>query len=86
MPLTKSAIKRSKQTLVRQERLRPFKTRMKTIMRKVSDAVAAGKKDEAAKMLPEAYKVIDTAAKKNIIHRRNADRKKSGLARMVGAK
>ncbi len=64
MPLTKSAIKRAKQNLVRQSRLRPYKTRMKTILRKVTDAVNAGNKEEAAKMLPEAQKYIDIAVKK----------------------
>ena len=86
MPLTKSAIKRAKQNAVRQDRLRPYRTRMKTVMRKFADAVKAGKKDEAAKLLPEAYKVIDTAAKKNLIHPKNASNKKSLLARMVAAK
>ena len=45
-----------------------------------------GKKDEALKLLPKVYKVIDTAAKKNIIHKNNAARKKSLYARMVAAK
>ena len=86
MPLTKSAIKRSKQNDSRHARLVPFKTNMKTMIRKVSDAVKEGKQDEAKALLPQVYKSIDTAAKKQIIHKNTADRKKSLVARMVGAK
>lgn len=59
---------------------------MKTMIRKVEELAKAGKKDEAAKILPLAYKSIDMAAKKYVIHRKNADRKKSSLARMVSTK
>lgn len=82
MPITKSALKASKQSRVRQTRLLPYKTRMRTLMRSVRDAVKEGKKAEAEKMLPQVYKAIDMAAKKRIIHRKNADRKKAAMARL----
>lgn len=83
MPITKSAIKASKQSKVRQSRLLPFKTQMRTLMRKMRDTVAAGKKDEAIKLLPLVQKSIDTAAKKGIIKPNNADNKKSSMARAL---
>lgn len=86
MPRTKSATKSARQSSDRQTRLQPFKTHMKTMMRKISDATKAGKNDEAAKLLPTVYKSIDMAAKKNLIHRKSADRKKSLVARMLAAK
>lgn len=87
MPITKSAIKAAKQSKVRQTRLLPYKTNMRTMMRKLRDAVKAGKQDEAQKLLATVYKSIDMAAKKNIIHRRNADRKKASMAKLlVGGK
>ena len=86
MPLTKSAIKRARQNPVRHQRLLPYKTRMKTMMKKIVDAVKEGKKSDAVALLPAAYKSIDMAAKKGIIHARNAARKKSLVARLVGAK
>ena len=86
MPITSSAIKAARQTIKRRERRQPFNTRMKTAMRSIVDLVKDKKMDEAKKMLPAAYKAIDMAAKKNIIHRNNAARKKSLLARMVAAK
>lgn len=85
MPITKSAIKAAKQSKVRQSRLLPYKTQMRTLMRKLRDAVKDGKKDDAQKLLASVYKSIDTAAKKNIIHRRNADRKKASMARMLAS-
>ena len=86
MPITSSAIKAARQNIKRRERRQPFNTRMKTSMRSFMDLVKEGKKDEAIKLLPAAYKAIDTAAKKNLIHRNNAARKKSLLARMVASK
>ena len=83
MPITKSAVKAAKQSKVRQSRLLPYKTNMRTMMRKMRDTVAAGKKDDAVKLLPSVFKSIDMAAKKNIIHRRNADRKKASMAKLV---
>jgi len=83
VPITKSAIKRVRQQKVRHERLLPYKTQMKTMMRKFTDLVKQGKKEDAMKMLPQVYKTIDMAAKKKIIHRRNADHKKSHMQKLV---
>ncbi len=86
MPLTQSAIKRARQNTVRHARLLPYKTLMKTWMRKLTDAVKEGKKEEALKMLPMVHKSIDTASKKGVIHHKTADRKKSLASRMVATK
>jgi small subunit ribosomal protein S20 len=86
MPRTKSAVKRARQSIVRHERLLPYKTHMKTMMRKITDAVKDGKKDDAVKLLPEVYKTIDIATKKNLIHWKTAARKKALAAKLVAAK
>jgi|TARA_B100000315_G_C14238478_1_gene434229 small subunit ribosomal protein S20 len=83
MPLIKSAIKRARQNDKRRARRLPFKTHMKTMMRKVVDLTKEGKSKEAEAILPNVYKSIDTAAKKNIIHKNNAARKKAHMARLV---
>jgi len=83
MPLTKSAMKRVRQSEKRRDALRPFKTRMKNAMRSLQELAKAGKKDEAAKLLPTVSKVLDTAAKKYIIHWKNAAHKKSQAALLV---
>ena len=86
MPIIQSAIKRMRQARVRQDRRKPAKTYMKTMLTKIEEAVKAGKKAEALKMLPEAYKAIDMAAKRSIIHKKNAAHKKSRMAKLVSAK
>ncbi len=86
MPLIKSAIKRARQNTVRQDRRKPVKSLMKTMIKKMEDAVKAGKKDEALKLLSETYKAIDMAAKINILHKNTAARKKSHMARLVSTK
>ncbi len=83
MPITKSAIKAAKQSKTRQSRLLPYKTQMRTMMRKMRDAVAEGKKEEAQKLLASVYKSIDTAQKKGIIKPNNASNKKSSMARAL---
>lgn len=83
MPLTKSAIKQARRSEVRRAMLRPVKTRMKTVLRELHDLSKEGKKAEAEKLLPLVYKVVDTAAKKHIIHWKNAARKKSKAMSLV---
>lgn len=83
MPIIKSAIKRARQNEVRRTRLLPYRTHLKTVIRSFSDLVKGGKKDEAAKMLPLVFKTIDISAKKNILHRNTADRRKSRFSKMV---
>ena len=85
MPIIKSAIKRAKQNLVRRERRQPDKTYMKTMVRKITDLVKEKKLDEAKKELPKAYKAIDMAAKKHIIHKKTAARKKSYVSKLIAA-
>ena len=85
MPIIKSAIKRARQNKIRRERRLPTKSYMKTMLRKLSDATSAKNADEAKGLLPQVYKAIDMAAKRNIIHKKNAARKKSLAARQVAA-
>jgi len=82
MPITKSAIKAAKQAKKREARNKSLKTKMKTFIKKVL-VLSKDNVDEAKKVLPKAYSVIDTASKKNIIHPNNAARKKSQLAKAV---
>lgn len=56
---------------------------MRTQVKNVMKAVAAGDKAAAAEALPRALKRIDKAAKHNIIHANTAARKKSQIQRAV---
>ncbi len=86
MPITSSAIKAARQSEQRRERRLAYRTRMRTFIRKVKDLAKEGKTEEAGKALATAYKAIDMAAKKSIIHWKNAARKKALLARLVAVK
>lgn len=86
MPITSSATKHARQSAVRRAQRAPFRTGMKTAIRKVKDFAKAGKMTEANAALSNAFKLIDMAAKKNLIHWKNAARKKSLLSKLVGAK
>ncbi|PIR48812.1 30S ribosomal protein S20 [Candidatus Peregrinibacteria bacterium CG10_big_fil_rev_8_21_14_0_10_55_24] len=83
MPIIQSAVKRARQNNVRRARLQPVKTLMKTMMRSCLDAVKAGKKEDAQKLLPKVFKAIDMAAKKHLIHPKNAAHKKSAMSKLV---
>ncbi len=56
---------------------------MRTQIRKVKEAVAAGNKDLAQSEYIVAQKKIDQAASKNLIHRNAAARTKSRLVAML---
>jgi small subunit ribosomal protein S20 len=84
MPIIKSAKKAARQALARTERNKGTRTKLKTFVKKVLE-LSKSDVNHAKKILPEAYSVIDTASKKNIIHKNNAARKKAKLARAVAA-
>jgi small subunit ribosomal protein S20 len=82
MPIIKSAKKRMRQNKVHRARNFMLRSTLKTHIKKVMESVKAGEKEAAQKDLQVAYSIIDTAAKKNIIHENNAARKKSRLTKM----
>ncbi len=81
----KSAEKRNRQAQVRRLRNRMNKSKMKTAIRKVNEAVAAGVEDDAKKALAGAIPVIAKTASKGTIHKKNASRKISRLTKRVNA-
>jgi small subunit ribosomal protein S20 len=81
MPITSSAKKALKRDLVLTERNAYFKIAMKRAIKALRKGVLAKlEKAELDKLLVEAYQAIDKAAKRNIVHKNNAARKKSRLA------
>jgi small subunit ribosomal protein S20 len=79
----KSALKRARQNVVRRERNRANKTRVKTAVKKVRADAAVGALDAIPQDLRAAQSIIDKAAKKGVIHRRTAARKIARLARLA---
>lgn len=79
----KSALKRAMQSEERRQRNRARKTRMKSVVKAVEEAVASSNKELAAAKLKEAVSVIDKTASKGVIHKNKASRKISRLSRHV---
>ena len=83
MPNTRSASKRLRQTKTRTAHRRTIKSAMKTQVKKVAQAAAAGDIEKAEAEFRLAAKKIDQTAAKKVIHKNTAARKKSRLARMI---
>jgi len=79
----KSAEKRNRQAQERRLRNRMNKSKMKTEVRKLNEAIVAGAEDEAKSALQTAISVIAKTASKGTIHKRTAARKISRLAKRV---
>lgn len=79
----KSAEKRNRQAQASRLRNKMNKTKMKSVIRKLDEAVVAGSVDTAKDILREATSVIATTASKGTIHKRNASRKISRLTKRV---
>ena len=79
----KSSIKRSRQTIVRTERNRAEKSRMKTLRKKTLTAIAAGDKETAVKVSAELSSAVDKAAKRNFIHPNKAANLKSKTSKDI---
>ena len=80
MPNVKSAIKRSRTNLVRNQRNRIRRSTMRTFIKKLRSQTDT---EAAAKLLPEVFSNIDKSAKAKIIHKKKADRIKSRLSLFV---
>ncbi|MCO8121738.1 30S ribosomal protein S20 [Stieleria sp. TO1_6] len=83
MPNTASAKKRLRQNEKLRQHNRTIRSRMRTQLRKVREAVASGDAEKAQTEFRVAVKRLDQAAAKNLIHKNAAARTKSRLNRLV---
>lgn len=79
----KSQIKRIKTNEKARQRNKAVKSELKTYVRKVRTAVAAGDADAAGEALKLANRKLDKAVSKGVIHKNQAANRKSGLAKLV---
>ena len=75
----KSAEKRARQTVKRRAHNMALRSKLRTAIKSVTNAVEAGNKDEASANLKVASPIIDSMVNKGIIHRNKAARHKSHL-------
>ena len=80
MPNTKSAERRMRNSGRKRLQNRSIKSRLHSLERKYSQLVAAGKKDDATQAFKDISSAFDKAAKSGVVHRSQANRKKSRLA------
>jgi small subunit ribosomal protein S20 len=80
-----SAVKAHRQSLVNRDRNRQYRSRLRTALKGVRTALAAGKAAEVKSSLGDTVSLIDKMAGKGIIHRNAAGRYKSRLMAKLGA-
>jgi len=78
-----SAIKRVRQNEKRRVRNRAERTRLRTQIKKLRQAVDANNADEAQKLMPATISLVDVMVKKGVIHENAGRRYKSRLTRRL---
>ncbi len=77
---SKSGLKRKRQDEKRHERNKAVKSMLKTLAKKVEQAVESKSADSAKDALVKAMRAFDKAASAGVIHRSTASRKLSRLS------
>lgn len=83
MPNFKSAAKRARQNIRRQQRNRQIKSMVKSSIRNFEQSLLSEDVEEARTKLRSAVRRIDKAAAKGVIHKNYAARQKSRLSKMI---
>ena len=83
MANTAQARKRARQSEVRRKHNASLKSALRTAIRNVKKAIAAGDKAAAVKQLRAEQSVIDRIADKKVVHKNLAARSKHRLAQAI---
>lgn len=81
----KSSIKRARQTIVRTDRNRAVKSRIKTLRKKTQEAIESGDKETAMAISNKLVSAVDKAAKTKLYHPNKASNIKSKTAKALKA-
>lgn len=81
MPITKSAKKALRGSKVKKARNDRNKKLVKDSIKKVEKMLKEKNKDGAKKLLSQAYSAIDKAAKRGVIKKNTASRRKASLSK-----
>ena len=57
--------------------------KIKALLKEVKDLISQNKTEEAKKLLPKVYKVLDKATKTGLIKKNTASRKKSRITKLI---
>lgn len=86
MPITKSAKKAVRQNSKRKKRNLGYKRKIKSLEKEAMLLISQKKIKEVKDILPKIYKAVDKSAKKGIIKKNTAGRKKSRIANLINRK
>jgi small subunit ribosomal protein S20 len=81
-----SALKAHRQNIVRRERNRQLRTRLRTALKDIRAAIDSGSAADVKDALRQTISLVDKMAGKGLIHRNTAGRYKSRLASRVAKK
>jgi small subunit ribosomal protein S20 len=80
---TAQARKRARQAVRNRAHNFSMRSRMRTAVKQVTNAIAAGDKDQAKEAYQKAVPLIDSTARKGMIHKNKAARHKSRLNKQL---
>ena len=83
MPVTKSAKKALRVSQKKRVHNLRVKNKMKVLVKELLKKIEEKKTEEAKKLLPEVFKALDKAAKRGVIKKNAASRKKSRLTKAI---
>lgn len=78
-----SALKAHKQSLLRRDRNRQYRTRLRSALKSLRTAITKGDAEEATESLSSTVSLIDKMVGKGIIHDNAGDRYKARLAKRL---
>ncbi len=78
----KSAEKRIRQTVIRNEKNKYYAKTMRNALKKIRSTTS---KEEAGEMLPKVSSMLDRLAKQNVIHRNKAANLKSSITKHINS-
>ncbi|MEW5889417.1 MAG: 30S ribosomal protein S20 [Pseudomonadota bacterium] len=85
MANTAQARKRARQAIKRRAHNFSLRSSLRTAIKRVKKAIAAGDKAAARQVFSESVSIIDRIADKNVIHKNKAARHKSRLSAAIKA-
>ena len=80
-----SALKRARQTDTKTARNRANKSRLRSALRSLREAIAKGEKEAAQAAYRQTISVVDKGVQKGVLHKNTASRYKARLSKRVKA-
>lgn len=86
MPITKAAKKSLRQDVKKRKRNIVRKKTMRGLLKETKTLIAKKNPEASKELLPKLYKSLDKAAKKGVIKKNAAARKKSRITKLINVK